>query len=377
MTILTKLYEHASVNYDEKCVQLLVEHEYNLTKINLEAEERLKRLQLDHEYKMAELANNTEIYIAEIKYSCNNSSRKRPSRRKYSNNYDTDEDLSVTTTNDSNEGFSQEDIDFNELSGFGLMPRANIGKIGKTTLTQAVRSKSAEIEPLWKCVLRNKSQSKDCNPARIRTLIGTFLYGSIASSRLDFWPKAPDSSMILTIKEEVLHRLNGYDTELIVPVFEFLKQYFKENYASTELEDINTSLFSDFIDDAYIKQEALDVYEEDYNILNSPFAKVFRPHIEHLDKALVDKLLIHYLETDPKAGMDKLVDIVVHHTEKYPNPLYEKEESADNWSFFFRKNHDRIRRDLENKIFDLHDENYDLHRKWLGEREKFLEDFAK
>lgn len=302
------------------------------------SEERIARLKIENEYKIAQLNSNKKQNVVVAP----------------------------------EEPLQEVDDEFNQLTGFGVISKVSAGKISKTNLTPIIRSVSAEIEESWDNIKRKSLKSKDASSARVRTLIGTFLMASIAEARFDHWPNAPDGNMLHQIREDTNNKLKSYDEEVIIPTFEYLKEYFSNKYKGTELETLKTSLYGEFIDELYAKLEFKVYCEEEYNILNSPLAKAFASEVDHLEKSLKEQILVYYLETKPRAGLDMMSVVIAKHTENHPHPRYiEESKEYNSWGEFYKKNFNKIEEKIYSNLKSLHNQYYSKHLEWLAEKKEF------
>lgn len=338
-----------------EALEKILQFEYTKLEMEIDSRERLEKIRLEQEYKLAEI--EYEYKFKALEYAPRMESSSRPSR--------------ITSKIESESNHSQEDIEFNNLTGFGHLQNKHIGKIAKTNLQSAIKTKFQEIESQIDFDEIKNLSSMDLNSTKIKSLFISLLMGSMSSIRLTRWPNAPDSDMIFSIKSEINDKLDEYDFNIIIYAVEFIKEYLDEEYNQTSIGQLDTTLFAEILDDAYIKQELQEEYKEDFDVNNSPVGKAINKTISHLDVSLRRDLVKMYLETNPKKGLDHMSGIVMLYSEKFPIPEFE-DEYEDNWSEFYKNNKSRIDSYFFSKFLRDYNANKSAQIAWEEEKEKFL-----
>lgn len=173
--------------------------------------------------------------------------------------------------------YTKEDIEFNAATSYGLLGESFVGKLAKTKLWSASKSKAESLYNEHKLVIKENFRSLG-KITRAKTLLHYVLWGSAIAQRADRWSHAKDIEFLIPAKDDIDLKLVGYSDEQVAAAVEFLQERWKAICPFPDLY-INTTLFASRLDSAHAKLIETEHLRDKFNVLEAPYvAKVLEKY---------------------------------------------------------------------------------------------------
>lgn len=194
---------------------------------------------------------------------------------------DDDEDQTPATSNRV-AAYTKEDREFNAATSYGLLGESFVGKLAKTKLWSASKSKAESIFRDNKVVIKERFRSMN-RESKAKTLIHYILWGSAIAQRADRWPHAKDIEFLVPAKDDIDLKLVGFTDEQIATAVQFLQERWGAICSFPDLH-INTTLIASRLDAAHEKIVVEEKHREEFDVLKAPYVLKmleYYPYIDH------------------------------------------------------------------------------------------------
>jgi hypothetical protein len=165
--------------------------------------------------------------------------------------------------------YTSEDLEYNAATSYGLLGDSFVGKLAKTKLWSASKSRAESLFNQHKAILKEQFKSLDRLP-KVKTLLHYILWGSAVAHRADRWPHAKDVEYLVPAKDDIDLKLVTYTDEQIAQAVNFLQERWGAICSMPDLS-INTTLIAKRLDNAHEKLVLKEKHQEEYDVLKSPF----------------------------------------------------------------------------------------------------------
>ena len=241
------------------------------------SEEQLQLL-LSHDRWRVEATFAHEIKLEELRTS---------SRRGGSN--------AAKPIDSSDNGPTDDDKKFNELTSYGACTDRHIGLISKTKIWEGANERSSKLFEEWHTHLQENNivPLKDLKEGRIKTLLLAFLWANGCAYRAAKWPEAKDSYLIETLRKDLKERFSKFSKHSIIAAYESLKVFWKE-LNDYESYPFNSSIIADVLDESYQYVSQKTEEESKVDVKNSPIFVEFEKNFPYVS---LDSLEQYYHKT--------------------------------------------------------------------------------
>lgn len=241
------------------------------------SEEQLQLL-LSHDRWRVEATFAHEIKLEELRTS---------SRRGGSN--------AAKPIDSSDNGPTDDDKKFNELTSYGACTDRHIGLISKTKIWEGANERSSKLFEEWHTHLQENNivPLKDLKEGRIKTLLLAFLWANGCAYRAAKWPEAKDSYLIETLRKDLKERFSKFSKHSIIAAYESLKVFWKE-LNDYESYPFNSSIIADILDESYQYVSQKTEEESKVDVKNSPIFVEFEKNFPYVS---LDSLEQYYHKT--------------------------------------------------------------------------------
>lgn len=229
------------------------------------SEEQLQLL-LSHDRWRVEATFAHEIKLEELRTS---------SRRGGSN--------AAKPIDSSDNGPTDDDKKFNELTSYGACTDRHIGLISKTKIWEGANERSSKLFEEWHTHLQENNivPLKDLKEGRIKTLLLAFLWANGCAYRAAKWPEAKDSYLIETLRKDLKERFSKFSKHSIIAAYESLKVFWKE-LNDYESYPFNSSIIADILDESYQYVSQKTEEESKVDVKNSPIFVEFEKNFPYV-----------------------------------------------------------------------------------------------
>jgi hypothetical protein len=205
------------------------------------------------------------------------------------------------------DGVTDDDRKFNELSSYGACGDKHIGLVSKTKVWEGANERSTKLFEQWYAHIQDNNvvPVKDLKEGRIKTLLLAFLWASGCGHRVAKWPEASDIHLVETLKKDLKDRFSKFSKHSITAAYESLKVFWKE-INDYEQCPFNSSLIADILDEAYLYVSHKAEEESKVDVKNSPLFSEFEKNFPHVPLDTLERYYVKNRYNFVAAGIGAL-----------------------------------------------------------------------